>query len=92
MTIDVAQSARALALVLLVWFLGMAALALVVEPRVVTVFGPAAPLLADPSLRILAVRPGIVTVAGQSPGWVRRLYTQGALFVWPIPKGGCFTR
>ena len=80
---------KGLAVTLFVWFAGMAGLALVVEPPAVAVFGPAAPLWADAELRIVAVRPGVMTVAGARPGWVRRLYVEGAWFVWPITAGGC---
>jgi hypothetical protein len=90
MIIDARYALKALAVTLVLWFLGMAALATVVEPPVVTVFGPAGPILADGRLKILAVRPGVVTVAGEGRGWVRRLYATGAWFVWPIRAGGCF--
>ena len=71
------------------WFCGMALLALFVEPPVVAVFGPSASVLADPGLKIVALRPGVATVGGAGPGWVRRLYADGALFVWPITRSGC---
>jgi hypothetical protein len=67
----------------------MAALATLFEPPVVAVFGPSASVLADPSLKIVAIRPGVVLVAGERSGWVRRLYASGAVFVWPIVGGGC---
>jgi hypothetical protein len=81
---------KALALTLFVWFAGLAALAMVVEPPVVAAFGASGPILADPRLRIVAMRPGVTLVAGEGRGWVRRLYGEGALFVWPIVGGGCF--
>jgi hypothetical protein len=83
---------KALAATLALWFAGMALLALFVEPPVVAAFGRAAPMLADPSLKIVAIRPGVVTVAGEGRGWVRRLYARGAWFVWPITASGCVGR
>jgi hypothetical protein len=80
---------KALTATLAIWFAGMALLALVVEPPVVAVFGRAAPVLSDPSLKIVAIRPGVITVAGEGRGWVRRLYARGAWFVWPITASGC---
>jgi hypothetical protein len=73
----------------MLWFAGMALLATLIEPPVVAVFGPSASVLADPSLKIVTIRAGVATVAGQGRGWVRRLYANGAWFVWPIVGSGC---
>ena len=81
---------KALAVTLFVWFAGLAALALVIEPPVVAAFGRPGALLADKSLRIVAIRPGVTLVAGEGRGWVARLYREGAWFVWPLVGGGCF--
>lgn len=95
MTIDrvaVRSAVGAMGLALVVWFGGMAGLALVVEPDTVVVFGRAPNLMratvaADASL--VAAGRGFVTLRRQSPGWVRRLYASGAWFVWPVVARGC---
>ena len=95
MTIDrasVRSAVGATGLALFVWFGGMAALALVVEPDAVVAFGRAPDLIratvaADASL--VAAGPGFVTLRRQRPGWVRRLYAGGAWFVWPVVTRGC---
>jgi hypothetical protein len=87
--IDAGAVVRALTVTLLLWFAGMALLATVWEPPVVAVFGPPAAILSDPGLKIVTLRAGVATVAGQGHGWVRRLYADGAWFVWPITASGC---
>lgn len=92
MTIDArtgAAALKALSATLALWFAGMALLALIVQPPVVAVFGRAAPILSDPNLKIVTIRPGVITVAGEGRGWVWRLYARGAWFVWPITSSGC---
>ena len=81
-----------LLLTLLLWFGGVAALATVAEPQAVVAFGPSGALYAALDAadgRILAKGAGSLTVAGTRPGYVRRLYAGGALFVWPIIARGC---
>ena len=89
---SVATAAKALGATLAIWFAGMALLALWIPPPVVAAFGPAGAILQDPGLKVVAMRPGVVLVAGEGRGWVRRLYASGALFVWPIVGGGCSGR
>ncbi|WP_246731495.1 hypothetical protein [Methylocapsa sp. S129] len=81
-----------LGVALLVWFGGMAALALLVEPPAVVVFGPTASLIAavdagDAS--ILSMGKGFVTAKANGVGLVRRLYAGGAWFVWPALQATC---
>lgn len=82
----------ALALTLFLWFGGMAALALVLEPNGVVAFGRAPNLVrAAVSADALMVRagPGYVILSRQRSGLVRELYAGGAWFVWPIVARGC---
>jgi len=79
-------------LALAVWFAGMAALALAVDPPAVVMFGPERSLetaLAATETPILSVGPGFVALRAGRPGFVRRLYRAGAWFVWPVMKAGC---
>jgi hypothetical protein len=95
MTIDrrlLAAPAGALALTLIVWFGGLAALTVVVEPKMVVAFGTKSALwravgAADASL--VGAGRGYLTLAGTRPGYVRALYAGGAWFVWPITARTC---
>jgi hypothetical protein len=75
-----------------VWFGGMAALALVVQPSAVIVFGPSANLAAAieaADASILSVGQGFVTAKGDRAGFTKRLYAGGAWFVWPALPAFC---
>jgi hypothetical protein len=77
---------------LALWFGGMAALVLFIEPPAVIAVGPSAQLLAaaagaDASL--LAVGRGFVTARADQAGLARRLYAGGAWFVWPALPASC---
>jgi len=82
----------ATAAVLAAWFLGMAALALAIDPPAVIVFGPlqarlAAVDRADASL--LSMGHGFTIARSDRGGLTRRLYAGGAWFVWPALAGMC---
>jgi len=96
MIISAGQEARRVfagsAVALLVWVAGMAAMAFVVQPSAVIVFGPAADLsaavgAADAS--VLSMGRGFVTAKADRAGLVRRLYAGGAWFVWPALGSTC---
>ncbi len=95
MTIDwarVLRGAGAVAMTLVAWFGGMGALALVVEPGEVVAFGRMPDLIratTDADALLVRAGPGFVTLSGQHGGWVRKLYSGGAWFVWPIVGRGC---
>jgi len=83
-----------MAAALFVWFAGMAVVAYAFDPAAVIVFAPGAS--AAPSVIALAdgqlLRSGFGFATGTSDraGFVRRLYAQGAWFVWPSLTRGCF--
>ena len=80
---------------LAVWFLGMAALALVVEPGAVVAFGRAPQLygaVVQADAELLGAGNGFVTARAEAPGLARRLYAGGAWFVWPVIGAGCGAR
>ncbi|MGJ4953757.1 hypothetical protein [Bradyrhizobium sp. HKCCYLS20291] len=82
---------RGLVAVAFAWFAGMAAMAVVVRPDAVVVFGPADRMISaitasdgallDAGRFHVAARPGAATVGG--------LYAAGAWLVWPIIGKGC---
>ena len=83
------------AAVLALWFGGMAALALIIEPRAVVAFGRAPALydaVAAADAELLGAGRGFVTARAQTPGLARRLYAGGAWFVWPVIGAGCGRR
>jgi hypothetical protein len=78
---------------LFAWFGGMAIAAYFFDPSSVIVFGPqnrtiAAIVEADGAL--LRSEPGFTTARSDRMGFVRRLYSAGAWFVWPALTDGCF--
>ncbi|MGY3448386.1 hypothetical protein [Bradyrhizobium sp. USDA 4353] len=95
-TIDRLSPARTLhvqgvLVVALAWFAGMAALALVVKPEAVVVFGPA-----DRMIPAVVARDGALLDAGRfhvsartGTTTVGELYAAGAWFVWPMMSKGC---
>ncbi|MGL4637087.1 MAG: hypothetical protein ACRCWF_13975 [Beijerinckiaceae bacterium] len=74
------------------WFAGMLLLTPLLEPTSeVFVIGPSSTLAELPktgSLLVDAVG-GMPRVRGASPGFVKRLYAQGAWLVLPARSGGC---
>jgi hypothetical protein len=82
---------RGLLAVAFAWFAGMAAMALVIRPEAVVVFGPADRMipavvasdgaLLDAGRFHVAARTGAATVGS--------LYAAGAWLVWPIMGKGC---
>ncbi len=83
--------AGAAAAVLAVWFVGMAAAALVVTPTVVVAFGDPGQLAgADGSL--LASGRGFLAMRTASTETVKSLYQRGAWLVWPVLTAGCGRR
>ncbi len=83
---------RGAAIALVVWFVGMTALALVIKPETVVAFGqPAAMALAaaDADGQLLTSGRGFVALRTGHPDTVRRLYAGGAFLVWPVLGAGC---
>lgn len=81
-----------IAVALAVWFGGMAGLALIADPAAVVAFGPEPNLfraIAATDTSVLSVGTGFVAVRTDRPGTVRRLYANGAWFVWPVITAGC---
>ena len=75
-----------------IWFLGMALLALVIDPQAVIVFGPRQTLLAavdhaDASL--ISMGRWFTVARSERSGIARSLYAGGAWFVWPAIAGTC---
>jgi hypothetical protein len=85
---------RGLALVLLIWFAGMAVVAYLFDPAAVIVFAPGAAepvsIIAMADGQVLRSGFGFATGTSDRSGFVRRLYAQGAWFVWPSLTRGCF--
>jgi hypothetical protein len=83
-----------MAAALFVWFAGVAAVAYVFDPAEVIVFAPgksAAPsVIALANGQLLRSGFGFATGTSDRAGFVRRLYAQGAWFVWPSLTRGCF--
>jgi hypothetical protein len=79
------------AAVLAVWFVGMAAAALVVTPTVVVAFGDPG-RLASADGDLLASGRGFLAMRTGSTDTVRSLYQNGAWLVWPLLTAGCGRR
>ena len=79
------------ALVLAVWFAGMAAAALVITPTVVVAFGDPGQLVAVDG-DLLASGNGFLAMRTGSDDTVRALYRNGAWLVWPVLTAGCGRR
>ncbi len=82
-----------LATALAIWFGGMAGVAYVFDPSEVIVFGPsqtAIAAIANSDGELLTTGTGFATATSDRAGFVRRLYAQGAWFVWPALTQGCF--
>lgn len=82
-----------LATALILWFGGMGATAYFCDPSAVIVFGPnavAVAAVASADGELLTNGAGFVTASSSRSGFVRRLYAQGAWFVWPSLTQGCF--
>ncbi|MGJ4904985.1 hypothetical protein ACQR10_23925 [Bradyrhizobium sp. HKCCYLRH2060] len=95
-TIDRPPPSRALPLkgvlaVALAWFAGMAAMALVIKPDAVVVFGPSdrmiSAIVASDGALLDAGRFHIAARTGAST--VGSLYAAGAWLVWPLIGRGC---
>jgi hypothetical protein len=79
------------AMVLAVWFIGMAAAALVVTPSAVVAFGdPGRLVRADGDL--LASGRGFLAMRTVGTDTVKSLYGHGAWLVWPVLTAGCGRR
>ncbi|MGY4303951.1 hypothetical protein ACVIJ6_001194 [Bradyrhizobium sp. USDA 4369] len=82
---------RGLLAVTFAWFASVAAMALVIKPDSVVVFGPAdrmiATIVAADGALLDAGRFHVAARMGNAP--VGNLYAAGAWFVWPIPAKGC---
>ena len=84
---------RGLVLALAVWFAGMAAVAYAFDPAAVIVFAPertAVSAIAAADGTLINSGIGFATGTSERSGFVRRLYAQGAWFVWPSLTRGCF--
>ncbi|MBV8661591.1 MAG: hypothetical protein JO107_00685 [Hyphomicrobiales bacterium] len=71
----------------------MAAVAYAFDPSEVIVFGPsdvAIAAIANSDGELLTTGTGFATATSDRAGFVRRLYAQGAWFVWPALTQGCF--
>ena len=79
------------ALVLAVWFVGMAAAAFVITPTVVVAFGDPSQLVAVDG-DLLASGRGFLAMRTGSDDTVRALYRNGAWLVWPVLTAGCARR
>jgi hypothetical protein len=77
--------------VLAVWFVGMAAAALVVTPTVVVAFGDPG-RLAGADGDMLASGRGFLAMRTGSTESVKSLYQHGAWLVWPVLTAGCGRR
>ncbi|NPU13474.1 hypothetical protein HL666_22150 [Bradyrhizobium sp. 83002] len=82
---------RGLLAVAFAWFAGMAAMALVIRPDAVVVFGPA-----DRMIPVVVASDGALLDAGRfhvaartGTATVGSLYAAGAWLVWPILGKGC---
>lgn len=76
------------ALVLTVWFAGMAAAALVVTPNAVVAFGDPDRLVGTEG-DLLASGRGFLAMRTAGGDTVRALYRNGAWLVWPALTAGC---
>ena len=83
---------KGLAVALLAWFCGMAALACMIDPPAVVVFGPQTATLRAATRSdalLVSAGTGFLSLRSDSHGYVRRLYANGAWFVWPVFRAGC---
>lgn len=89
-----AGKAGLLAIVLCVWFGGMAVAAALWDPAEAIVFGSSDVLLeqAPADVRIVSAGAGFVVLRGERSGWVRDLYRHGAWLLWPAAASGCGER
>ena len=80
-------------LTLAAWFATAGALTALAEPsEFVVVIGPrdrSLAAMAGADARLVDAGTGFLRVAGDTPGFVRRLYAHGALLVLPARAGGC---
>lgn len=77
---------------LFIWFGGMAALVFFVEPPALIAFGPSGRLIAaaaSANASLVAIGRGFVAARSEQPGLARRLYANGAWFVWPALPPTC---
>jgi hypothetical protein len=79
------------AAVLAVWFVGMAAAAVVVTPTVVVAFGNPARLAGADGDLLMSGR-GFLAMRTGSTDTVKSLYQSGAWLVWPVLTAGCGRR
>ena len=79
------------AVVLVVWFAGMAAAALVVTPGTVVAFGDPGRLIGVEG-DLLASGRGFLAMRTAGTDSVRALYRNGAWLVWPVMTAGCGRR
>lgn len=94
MTIEARRLSRfagGTAMVLAVWFAGMAAAALVVTPSAVVAFGDPDRLVGAEG-DLLASGRGFLAVRTADGNTVRSLYRHGAWLVWPVLGAGCGRR
>jgi hypothetical protein len=84
-----------IALCLFIWFAGMAVIAYLFDPAAVIVFAPSnsapASIIAMADGKLLRSGYGFATGTSDRSGFVRRLYADGAWFVWPSLARGCFS-
>lgn len=83
--------AGSVALVLAVWFAGMAAAALIVTPSAVVAFGDPDRLVGVEG-DLLASGRGFLAMRTADAGTVTALYQNGAWLVWPVLTAGCGRR
>jgi hypothetical protein len=76
------------AVVLAIWFAGMAAAALVVTPSAVVAFGDPDRLVSVEG-DLLASGRGFLAMRTSGTHTVRALYGNGAWLVWPVLISGC---
>lgn len=79
------------ALVLAVWFTGMAAAALIFTPNAVVAFGNPDRLVGVEG-DLLASSHRFLAMRTTDAGTVRALYRNGAWLVWPVLSAGCGRR
>lgn len=80
---------------LALWFGGMSSAAIVLQPGMVTIFGPQRTLIeAVASLGgdLVSAGSGRVTATTSNRNFVRELYARGAWLVWPSLGSGCLGR
>jgi hypothetical protein len=82
-----------LATALILWFGGMGAAAFAFDPATVIVFAPgemAVAAIVRSDGELVTSGAGFATATSDRAGFVRRLYAEGAWFVWPSLTQGCF--